>query len=333
MNRLRFLHRLNLSLVGCAVILIAGVAAWLWLESSAPLPAHKEAVLKDIETSAKVTGVLEKDRLIAASPEVQKKSAPAPSVEGFLAAFELNAGQGPLDADYFSRMSAADKPYDGDRYLEPSELSVAREVIDRLRAVEAHVGHGRFNTLGFERVFKVASDLPSARFSVPQIRFMRALFVRSNAFFDYRGARVSEDFLAHHDAEDLVHYPEDGDYLIDGEPSRRFDALKQKLGNSLVLLSGYRGHPKQMLLYLDKVVASDGNLSLASRNRAPAGYSYHFSGDFDIGDRRLGDANFSRQFLKSPVYQATLQSDEWAQRYPHHNVLGVRFEPWHIIGQ
>ena len=67
----------------------------------------------------------------------------------------------------------------------------------------------------------------------------------------------------------FVHYPEDGDYLIDGQPSRRFDALKQKLGNSLTLLSGYRGHPKQMLLYLDKVVASDGNLSLASRNVRP----------------------------------------------------------------
>ena len=333
MNRLRFFRRYIVLLVGLGVILIGGIATWQWVGSNAAIPAHQRPLVTVTEISAEATGVLEKDGQTAASPEAKKKSAPAPSVEGFLAAFELNVGQGPLDADYFSRMAAADKPYDGDRYLESSELAVSREVADRLRAVEAHVGHGRFNTLGFERVFKVASDLPSARFSVPQIRFMRALFGRSNAFFDYRGARVSEDFLAHHDTEDLVHYPEDGDYLIDGQPSRRFDALKQKLGNSLTLLSGYRGHPKQMLLYLDKVVASDGNLSLASRNRAPAGYSYHFSGDFDIGDRRLGDANFSRQFLKSPVYQATIKSDEWAQRYPNHNVLGVRFEPWHIIGQ
>ena len=333
MNRLRFFHRPSASLVGLAVILIGGIATWHWVGSNKAPPAHERPLLTVTEINAEGAGVLERDGLTAASPEAKKESAPAPSVEGFLAAFELSAGQGPLDADYFSRMIAADQPYDGDRYLEPSELAIAREVIDRLRTVGAHVGHGRFNTLGFERVFKVASDLPSARFSVPQIRFMRALFGRSNAFFDYRGARVSEDFLAHHDPEDLVHYPEDGDYLIDGQPSRRFDALKQNLGNSLTLLSGYRGHPKQMLLYLDKVVASDGNLSLASRNRAPAGYSYHFSGDFDIGERRLGDANFSRQFLKSPVYQATLQSDEWAQRYPHHNVLGVRFEPWHIIGQ
>jgi D-alanyl-D-alanine carboxypeptidase len=332
-NRLRFSRRYIVLLVGLAVTLIGGIATWQFVGSKGALPAHERPLVTVTEISAGATGSLEKDRQTAASPEVQKKSAPAPSVEGFLAAFELNAGQGPLDADYFSRMIAADQPYDGDRYLEPSELAFARKVIDRLRAVEAHVGHGRFNTLGFEKVFKVASDLPSARFSVPQIRFMRALFGRSNTFFDYRGARVSEEFLAHHNPEDLVHYPEDGDYLIDGEPSRRFDALKQKLGNSLTLMSGYRGHPKQMLLYLDKVVASDGNLSLASRNRAPAGYSYHFSGDFDIGDRRFGDANFSRQFLKSPVYQATLQSDEWAQRYPHHNVLGVRFEPWHIIGQ
>ena len=70
-------------------------------------------------------------------------------------------------------MIAADQPYDGDRYLEPSELGVAREVTDRLRAVEAHVGHGRFNTLGFERVFKVASDLPE-----------RPLFRSSDSFHE-----------------------------------------------------------------------------------------------------------------------------------------------------
>ena len=201
MNRLRFSRRYIVLLGGFAVILIGGIATWQWVGSNAAPPTRERPLVTVTEISAQATGSLEKDRQTAASPEAQKKSAPAPSVEGFLAAFELNAGQGPLDADYFSRMIAADQAYDDDRYLEPSELGVAREVIDRLRAVEAHVGHGRFNTLGFERVFKVASDLPSARFSVPQIRFMRALFGRSNTFFDYRGARVSEDFLAHHNPE------------------------------------------------------------------------------------------------------------------------------------
>ena len=133
MNRLRFSRRYIVLLVGLAVIPIGWIAAWQWLGSNAALPAHERPLVTVTEISAEATGMLEKDGQTAASPEAQKKSAPAPSVEGFLAAFELNAGQGPLDADYFSRMIAADQPYDGDRYLEPSELAFAREVMDRLR--------------------------------------------------------------------------------------------------------------------------------------------------------------------------------------------------------
>ena len=127
MNRLRFSRRYIVLLGGFAVILIGGIATWPFVGSKGPLPTHERPVVTVTEISAEVTGVLEKDGQPAASPEAQKKPAPAPSVEGFLAAFELNAGQGPLDADYFSRMIAADQPYDGDRYLEPSELGVARE--------------------------------------------------------------------------------------------------------------------------------------------------------------------------------------------------------------
>ena len=125
MNPLRFFRRYIVLLVGLAVTLIGGIATWQFVGSQGVFPAHERQLVTVTETNAEATGVLEKDRQTAALPEAQKKPAPAPSVEGFLAAFELNAGQGPLDADYFSRMIAADQPYDGDRYLEPSELGVA----------------------------------------------------------------------------------------------------------------------------------------------------------------------------------------------------------------
>ena len=113
------------------------------------------------------------------------------------------------------------------------------------------------------------------------------------------------DFLAHHDPADLIHYPEDGDYLIDGEPSRRFDALKQKLGNSLTLMSGYRGHSKRMLFFSDKVVASDGNLSLALRNRAPpvipsTSQAISILVIGDLGTQISLGNSLNRRFIKQP---------------------------------
>ena len=95
--------------------------------------------------------------------------------------------------------------------------------------------------------------------------------------------------FAHHDPEDLVHYPEDGDYLIDDSPPAAL--MHQAKAGNRPLMSGYRGHPKQMLLYLDMLRLTGTCLLL--KEPCASGLFYHFSGDFDIGDRRLGDANFS----------------------------------------
>jgi LAS superfamily LD-carboxypeptidase LdcB len=97
-----------------------------------------------------------------------------------------------------------------------------------------------------------------------------------------------------------------------------------------VLTSGVRSIVKQLYLFMRKAERADGNLSLASRSLAPPGYSFHAIGDFDVGKRGLGGANFTQAFARTDVYRRLVDLGFVEMRYPQQNLLGVRFEPWHI---
>ena len=87
---------------------------------------------------------------------------------------------------------------------------------------------------------------------------------------------------------------------------------------------------KQFYLYLNKVERHGGNLSLASRSLAPPGYSYHGTGDFDIGQMGGGKNNFSEKFIGTPVFRKLAAQGYVEYPYQRDNMLGVRYEPWHI---
>jgi len=87
---------------------------------------------------------------------------------------------------------------------------------------------------------------------------------------------------------------------------------------------------KQFLLFLNKAYESEANLSLASRSLAPPGYSFHGIGDFSVGQFGLGADNFTERFTTTPVYKRLNEQGYVRIRYPLDNLLGVRFEPWHI---
>jgi len=283
-------------------------------------------LIQSVEGATEQTGPLK----MTTRPAKLVATPSSPRLQDFLAAFELKSGTETADRDYFDRMVAADDVFENDQFLNPLELELAREVVERLRDVEAFVGHGRFTTLNFEAVFKHSAGLASRRLTVADIRFLRDIFNRSSESLGFNGPRISNQFLAGHAQEALIFYPKYGEYLLSGDAIEQFERLEAEFGSSVMLTSGYRGHPKQMLLYLEKVVEAQGNLSLASRNRAPAGYSFHFIGDFDVGDVALGEQSFSRRFLKTSIYQSMVRAGWVKWRYPSHNLLGVRFEPWHI---
>ena len=124
--------------------------------------------------------------------------------------------------------------------------------------------------------------------------------------------------------------PHTGHYLYQGKPSEMFHALQKNIGPELVLTSGIRSVVKQFVLFLDKAFQSRGNLSMASRSLAPPGYSYHFLGDFDVGEKGFGKANFTEEFTQTRVYKKLTDLGYISFRYEQNNELGVRFEPWHI---
>ena len=106
--------------------------------------------------------------------------------------------------------------------------------------------------------------------------------------------------------------------------------MKNDVGPELVLTSGVRSIVKQLQLFLSKIEASDGNLSLASRSLAPPGHSYHGIGDFDVGKKGFGKANFTSKFSETKEYKRLIELKYVDLRYTIDNQVGVRYEPWHI---
>ena len=81
---------------------------------------------------------------------------------------------------------------------------------------------------------------------------------------------------------------------------------------------------------MSKALKNHGNLSLASRSLAPPGFSFHGVGDFDVGQVGLGADNFTARFVDTDVYRQLKRLDYVNLRYERDNLLGVRFEPWHV---
>ena len=59
-------------------------------------------------------------------------------------------------------------------------------------------------------------------------------------------------------------------------------------------------------------------------------FFFHGVGDFDVGQRGWGGRNFTTDFVESPVYARLKELGVLQIRYPQDNLLGVRYEPWHI---
>ena len=121
-----------------------------------------------------------------------------------------------------------------------------------------------------------------------------------------------------------------GNYLYKGLPLETYQKIKRDVGDKVILTSGVRSVTKQLLLFLNKAYNKDGNLSLASRSLAPPGYSYHGIGDFDVGQIGYGADNFTKRFTGTEVYRKLRDLRYLNIRYTENNLLGVRFEPWHI---
>jgi hypothetical protein len=233
--------------------------------------------------------------------------------------------------DYLNKMKNFNKPHKDDILLKGSELKTFKSVVKRLRHLQQLVGYGNFQILSFDQGIKFARKYSElGEFPQAELTLLEKIFYTEAAQYGFFGQKPLGKITNKIKTKEIIKIPRTGNYLYKDSAVETFWKVKQQLGDQAILTSGVRGIMKQFMLFLNKAYQNQGNLSLASRSLAPPGYSFHGIGDFDVGQIGFGIDNFTERFTTSEVYRRLSELGYLTLRYTEKNLLGVRFEPWHI---
>lgn len=233
--------------------------------------------------------------------------------------------------DYLTKIRHPDLPHPDDVYLNDNEQVLLAQVVSRLQRLYKNIGYGNFGVVGFDETVRFAKDYSVVgRFTAEELDFFEMIYYRNASDYGFYGDKRVVGLTQVISKKNIYKVPYSGNYLFKGASLAKYREIKRDLGEEALLTSGIRGLIKQFYLFLNKVERHDGNLSLASRSLAPPGYSYHATGDFDIGQMGFGKNNFSEKFIGTPVFRKLADQGYVEYRYQRDNMLGVRYEPWHI---
>ncbi len=233
--------------------------------------------------------------------------------------------------DYLSRMHNFDQHFPTDVLVVEAEAPLLSSCVAKLRQVEQIVGHCNFSVINFSRALAIARNYSRLEaFSAPEIAFLESVFHADASRYGFLGRKAIENLDHEIDMTQVQKIPGTGNYLYRGQAVETYRKAKSELGEDMILTSGVRGVVKQMLLFLAKAADNQGNLSLASRQLAPPGFSFHGVGDLDVGKAGFGSENFTERFMLTDVFRKLSDLGYLSLRYPQDNLLGVRYEPWHI---
>ena len=233
--------------------------------------------------------------------------------------------------DYLHKVQNFNKPHPKDAYLEHKKHRLLKSSVRRLKRLQRTVGYGNFHLLNLDDAIKIANSYSYiGRFSKEELDFLEMIFYYDPTLYGFMGEKPLKNFSARIQRQKVIKIPCNGNYLYKGLPLETYHKIKRDIGDQVILTSGVRSIIKQLLLFLNKACLSNGNLSLASRSLAPPGYSFHGISDFDVGQVGFGAANFSERFITTEVYMKLKDFGYLKLRYPQGNMLGVRYEPWHI---
>ena len=221
--------------------------------------------------------------------------------------------------------------FEDDLYISVKQSHRLSSVLQRMTRLQRTVGYGNFNLIGLDSARRYAKHYTSiGAFTKPEITLIEALFEFDASHYGFFGRKVSTTLTEEIKRKDVKKISGSGHYLYQGDALDLYNKIKKQIGDDLVLTSGIRSVVKQLHLFIAKVEKSGGNLSRAARSLAPPGHSFHGIGDFDIGQRGLGAANFTNAFAQTEMYERLSDLGYIAMRYPAANPYGVRHEPWHI---
>jgi D-alanyl-D-alanine carboxypeptidase len=233
--------------------------------------------------------------------------------------------------DYLVKMENFDSSHQQDVFLNRKYFALLESALQRLQRLQRIVGHGNFYLLDFDAALKIARNYPRVgRFTRFEIDFLELIFYEDGARYGFMGEKPLKHLTDRIKKKEVVKIPNTGNYLYRGRPLDTYRRIRRELGDDVVLTSGVRSVTKQFMLFLNKAYQHRGNLSLASRSLAPPGYSYHGVGDFDVGQVGFGHDNFTEKFTTTRVFKRLKDNGYINLRYEKGNLLGVRFEPWHI---
>jgi zinc D-Ala-D-Ala carboxypeptidase len=218
-----------------------------------------------------------------------------------------------------------------DIILNEQDLRTMKSLFARLKRVQRHVGYGNFNLLSFDRALFLGRNYSRiGHFTKDELAFFEKLFYFQADDYGFYGDKVLTNLTDKISLKETKKIPYTGHYLYNGDAQKMYSAMRRILGKNIILTSGVRSIVKQMYLFLNKCNKTKGNLSIASRSLAPAGYSYHGIGDFDVGKTGYGYRNFTADFAKTDEYKRLMDLGYIKIRYTEDNPFGVRYEPWHI---
>lgn len=233
--------------------------------------------------------------------------------------------------DYLFKMRNFNSHHDDDIFLSAADFGILKSALSRLKRLQRTVGHGNFYLLSFDDAIAIAKNYSRvAPFTGEELVFLEKIFYAEGSIYGFTGEKPLKHLTDNIQIDRVVRDSETGNYLYKGNALETYHRIKTTLGDDVVLTSGVRSVIKQFMLFLSKAYASDGNLSMASRSLAPPGYSFHGVGDFDVGKVGYGADNFTERFTETDVFKHLLDLGYLRLRYHQGNMLGVRFEPWHI---
>jgi hypothetical protein len=233
--------------------------------------------------------------------------------------------------DYLLKMKRFNKSHESDTWVEKEKYRTFESTVKRLRRLQEYAGHGNYHIMSLDEGVHIARRYSGVgEFKKAELDFLEMLFYSNAALYGFFGHKPVKKLTETIRKNKVIKVPYTGNYLYKGRPVETYEKISKLVGDQVNLTSGVRGVMKQFLLFLNKAYKYNGNLSLASRSLAPPGYSYHGIGDFDVGQKGFGASNFTERFTTTDVYRILVDAGYLMLRYEKHNLLGVRFEPWHI---
>ncbi|MCG8552531.1 MAG: M15 family metallopeptidase [Desulfobacterales bacterium] len=218
-----------------------------------------------------------------------------------------------------------------DLFLPDHEMPFLLSSRMRFKRIQRQMGHGNFCLAGFDDALAYARSYACiGRFPRQELDFLEKLFSRPAVDYGFMGKKTVPRLTWQVPPGKIIKIRGSGNYLYKGRSHRLYQDIREKIGTDAVLTSGIRGVSKQFFLFLNKAVQTRGNLSMASRSLAPPGYSFHATGDFDMGEKGFGLDNFTEKFTRTRVYSRLSSLGYIRFRYGPRNHLGVRYEPWHV---